>query len=156
MEMLRTLGKRIPLAVDAVHAVRRFRTRWTSSIRVGRAKVEVPVDMRWTVAHGEHYERNLTEVLRRLVESLQGPIFYDVGASYGFYTLKFAERSRWIYAFEPVSATFAILSRNVQRNRVINATPFKLGVSDEDLEMPINLYSSSGTNSLFWALPDDH
>jgi FkbM family methyltransferase len=117
--------------------------------------VEVPVDMRWTVAGGEHYERNVTEILRCLVELLEEPVFYDAGASYGFYTLKFAEKSRWMYAFEPVSATFATLSRNLQRNRVTNATPFNVALSDAELELPINLYSSSGTNSLFWSLPDD-
>lgn len=112
--------------------------------------------MRWTVGGGEHYERNVTEMLRRLTGLLQGPIFYDVGASYGFYTLRFADESQWVYAFEPVRATFEMLCRNVQRNRVANATVFKLGLSDEEVEVPINLYSSSGTNSLMWTLPAHH
>jgi FkbM family methyltransferase len=156
VESLRTLGKRVPLLVKAVRTFRRFRTKWTPSIRVGRAKVAVPRDMRWTVGGGEHYERNVTEMLGRLTGLLQGPIFYDVGASYGFYTLRFADESQWVYAFEPVDATFDVLCRNVQHNRVANATVFKLGLSDEEVEVPINLYSSSGTNSLVWTLPANH
>ncbi len=112
--------------------------------------------MRWTVASGEHYERNLTETLRRLVTLMSGPVIYDVGASYGFYTLSFAGQARWVYAFEPVSGTFEVLVRNVERNRLVNATAFKRALSDEETEAQINLYSSSGTNSLVWALPANH
>jgi FkbM family methyltransferase len=156
MESLRTLGKRVPPLVKAVRIFRRIRTKWARSIRVGRATVAVPRDMRWTVGGGEHYERNVTEMLGRLTGLLQEPIFYDVGASYGFYTLRFADESQWVYAFEPVRATFDVLCRNVQHNRVTNATVFKLGLSDEEVETPINLYSSSGTNSIVWALPAHH
>jgi FkbM family methyltransferase len=119
-------------------------------------RVAVPRDMRWTVASGEHYERNVTEWIQRLTLALGKPVIYDVGASYGFYSLRLADESAWVYAFEPVLQTFEILERNLRRNGVKNATPFKVALADHRGEVPINLYSSSGTNSFVWALPPDH
>jgi FkbM family methyltransferase len=112
--------------------------------------------MRWTVAGGEHYERNLTGLLCRLATLLDRPVFYDVGASYGFYTFKLARCSEWVYAFEPVTTTFGVLRRNVEHTKIRNITAFQLGLLDVEAELPISLYSSSGTNSLLWALPPEH
>lgn len=112
--------------------------------------------MRWTVGGGEHYERNVTEVLSRIASLIKNPIFYDIGASYGFYTVKLAQEVKWVYAFEPVTETFRLLSNNVKRNKIENVTTLQVGLLDKEIEIPINLYSSSGTNSLVWALPEDH
>jgi FkbM family methyltransferase len=152
----RSVAKRIPFAVKAVRTTRRLRTEWTRSIRIGEARVDVPRDMRWTVAGGEHYERNVTELLDRLVTMLEKPVIYDVGASYGFYTIRFVARCEWVYAFEPVKSTFEILARNIDRNLITNATAFRVGLANTDAETLINLYSSSGSNSLVWTLPPDH
>lgn len=137
-------------------AVRRIYRDSRSSIRVGRARVAVPRDMRWTVASGEHYERNVTVTLLHVVELLDSPVFYDVGANYGFYTMKLAPKARWVYAFEPVAETFRILSDNITRNRLSNVSAFELGLFDAESDVPINLYSSSGTNSIVSTLPPDH
>jgi FkbM family methyltransferase len=112
--------------------------------------------MRWTVADGEHYERNVTEALTRIAHVLERPVFYDIGASYGFYTIKLAQAADWVYAFEPVTETFELLNNNIRRNRIENISTFKVGLFDEEADAPINLYSSSGSNSMVWALPDEH
>jgi FkbM family methyltransferase len=153
---LRSILKRIPLLRRSVGALRRIRRDSRRSIRVGHARVAVPRDMRWTIASGEHYERNVTATLLHVVELLDRPVFYDVGANYGFYTMKLAPQARWVYAFEPVAETFRILSENVAHNGLRNVSAFKLGLFETESEVPINLYSSSGTNSIVLTLPPSH
>jgi FkbM family methyltransferase len=153
---IRRVGKRMPLLAKIVHRYRRLRRDWTSRIRVGEAEVAVPREMRWTVGGGEYYERNLTATLERLIQMLEQPVVYDVGANFGFYTVKLCDTAEWVYAFEPVTATFEVLQENIRRNRLHNVTAFELALFDTAAEMPMKLYSSSGTDSLVWTLPSDH
>jgi FkbM family methyltransferase len=153
---LRSVGRRIPPAVKVVRTFRRLRRDWRSRIRVGEAEISVPREMRWTVGGGDYYERNLTATLERLIHMIERPIVYDIGANFGFYTVKLCRDAQWVYAFEPVTATFEVLQQNIHRNLLANITAFKLALFDSDTEMPMKLYSSSGTDSLLWTLPNEH
>ena len=111
--------------------------------------MEIPKDMAWCFSNGEYYEKNVIHWIEKIVQNLQHPVIYDIGANYGYYSVKLSPYAKYIYAFEPVSKTFTILNKNISINSLSNIKTFKLGVSNQNLPVDINLYSSSGNNSLY-------
>lgn len=58
-------------------------------------------------------------------------VFFDVGANIGAYTVFAARRCRQTYAFEPESANYAVLNRNIQLNGLARkARAFPVAISD--------------------------
>jgi len=121
------------------------------TVLVERFRLEVPEDMIWLFdSNGDYYERTVTSWLVRLLDAFEAPIFYDVGANYGYYCLKCAEHAQHIYAFEPVNQTFAMLEKNINRNRLTErVSMYRLGLADREEPRIIHLYSMSCKNSLF-------
>ena len=111
--------------------------------------MEIPKDMAWCFTTGEYYEKNVIHWLDKIIKNSQHPVIYDIGANIGFYSIRFSPYAKCIYAFEPASKTFTILNKNISRNCLSNIQTFKLGVSNENSLLSINLYSSSGNNSLY-------
>lgn len=74
----------------------------------------------WTtrelVKKGE-YEPRMT---RYLLENFRGGVFVDVGAQYGYYTLRMATEADRVYAFEPYKQKRKLLLENVVRNELDN------------------------------------
>ncbi len=66
--------------------------------------------------------------------SLEAPIFWDIGANIGIFSLYAAHRhpAATVYGFEPVSSNFTSLIRNVSVNPEIRVFPFHLALSDEE------------------------
>jgi FkbM family methyltransferase len=61
---------------------------------------------------GSPEKRLYISVLRK------GDVVIDAGANVGYFTMLFSDlvgASGWVHAFEPVPATFSVLSRNLQR-----------------------------------------
>jgi FkbM family methyltransferase len=112
-------------------------------------QIELPLERVWAFAEGDYYERNVAMCFDRLVDRLERPVVYDVGANLGYYTLRAAPRAARVYAFEPVTASAAVLHRNLQRNCLANVVQLRLGVSDEAGRAEITLYETSGDNSLY-------
>ena len=138
-----TLSKRIS------RKLRRLMGRNTR-FKVGKNILEIPEDMLITFfANGDYYEKNVSYWLERILPYTQNKVYYDIGANYGYFCLKLAPKARYVYAFEPVSQTNEILLRNIKRNKLSNIIVYKLGLSDKKASAEINLYRSSGHNSLF-------
>lgn len=122
--------------------------------KIGKNIIEIPEDMLITFFdNGDYYEKNVSYWLEKILSYTQNKIYYDIGANYGYFCLKLAPKTRYVYAFEPVSQTNEILLRNIKRNKLNNIIVYKLGLSDKKTSAEINLYRSSGHNSLF--LRDD-
>jgi FkbM family methyltransferase len=139
----------LPLPKRILRKLRKLTGRNTR-LRIGKNTMEVPEDMVWTFFdNGDYYEKNITYWLEKILVDAGNKVFYDVGANYGYYCLKLANIARHIYAFEPVSRTHDMLVKNIQRNNLTNITACKLGLSDKKSSMEMNLYGSSGKNSLF-------
>jgi FkbM family methyltransferase len=126
-------------------------------LRVGKNLMEVPEDMLWAFTNGYYYEKNVSFWLEKMLLGTNRKVFYDIGANYGYYCLKFAYSASHIYAFEPVSQTYDVLSKNKSKNNLVNINAYKLGLSNTNGSTEINVYSSSGNNSLFFRnLPKNH
>jgi FkbM family methyltransferase len=118
-------------------------------VRVDACLMEVPIDMFWAFADGTYYEQNVTDWLVKLLSSSPRKVFYDVGANYGYYCLRLAGIAKHIHAFEPAAETHRVLLDNLRRNALTNVRLHKVGLSDRNGVEVMNIYSSSGNNSLF-------
>jgi FkbM family methyltransferase len=76
------------------------------------------------------YEKGEAEVMLSLIKP--GDTVFDIGANIGWYSLTIAKHfpTALIYAFEPMTPTFALMQRNLDANRVTSVTAFNLGFSD--------------------------
>ena len=153
-------GVRFRTAQRAVHTVRaggsreegvyRRRTGRLRQVTVGRHRMTVPEDMRWAFAGGRYYERSVPRPLCERINSGPSRVFYDIGANYGYYSLLLAPLANEIHAFEPVRATYAVLEENISRNAGLDHVQLhRHGLAESDGSAEINVFSSSGNNSLF-------
>ena len=128
------------------------------SVPVGPFTLKVSRDLIFAFVNGEYEEKNVVHWLARIFEAVgDRATFYDIGANCGYFTLRFSPNAKQVYAFEPVRRTNEILSRNIRKNGLSNATAFKVGLSEKDGEAVVQKYSSSGNNSLFRrTLPEGH
>ena len=111
--------------------------------------MRVPRDMRWAFWGGAYYEHELAYWLERLMSDSRHPVFYDVGANYGYFSLLLAPLAESVHAFEPVTTTRATLERNLADARLQHVVVHDVALSDRGGWADIRLFSSSGNNSLF-------
>jgi FkbM family methyltransferase len=110
--------------------------------------LELSDGMAWAFADGSYYEKNVEHWFRRALAPIRAPVVYDVGANCGYYSLIASSCAGVVYAFEPVSSTYTVLRRNIERNRLSNIEAFRMALGAEQGMRPITLYSSSGNNSM--------
>ena len=109
----------------------------------------IPRWMEANIVKNDYYERNVSHWMDKVAKTIDSPVFYDVGANFGYYSLKMSQNCEQVHAFEPVSRTFQILEKNILKNQLKNVKTEKLALSDEAGIKTINLYNSSGNNSFF-------
>jgi len=112
-------------------------------------KFHVPDDLRGFFVDGDYYEHNVIYFLDKIVKSYNNPVLLDVGASCGYYSIRYSKFCRQIFSFEPVTNTYKYLEKNIRINNIQNVTPMKIGLSDLNEEKTINLYNNSANNSIF-------
>jgi len=93
------------------------------------------------------------EVLSTFLSKLQpGDVVWDVGASYGIYSLFVGKKfsSIKVYAFEPEQKTFKLLKKNLDLNGIDNVIPINYALGDIDGAAILHTSSSAniGTHSL--------
>lgn len=89
------------------------------------------------------WEPETVAALRRLIKP--GQIVLDIGANMGCHTLLMAQlvgETGQVVAFEPMSAAYAKLVRNIQLNRFSNIVAEKTGLSSSDGETEIAFATS--------------
>ena len=82
----------------------------------------------------------------------EGDCFLDIGANVGLFTLYASKRvglSGTVLAFEPSLTTYARLIENIELNKLPNIKPYKMGLSDQetflDLNISVNGYEAWNT-----------
>ncbi|MBS1533084.1 MAG: FkbM family methyltransferase [Bacteroidetes bacterium] len=114
-----------------------------------RYKFLVPDDLFKHFREGDYYEHNVVHFLDKIVKSYDKPVMIDVGASCGYYSVRYSKLCRHIFSFEPAAETYKFLEKNIKINAIENVTALKIGLSDSDEEKKINLYSLSANNTIF-------
>lgn len=119
--------------------------------------IHIPDDMRWTFSEGDYYEKNVVYWLESVLTLQKNPCLYDIGANIGYYSILAAKKGANVIAFEPVKSTYVVLKNNAKLNKLKNIKINRLAISDKTGIAKINLYTSSGNNSLTNRnIPQDH
>lgn len=117
----------------------------------------IPRDMAWAIQDGRYYERNVEYWIGRIANGLERPVFYDVGANYGIYSLTLSGVCEKCIAFEPVKSTFRVLRSNIRHNKSRNVKAYNIALGQKKRVGKIFIYSSSGNNSPYSRnLPEGH
>jgi FkbM family methyltransferase len=77
-------------------------------------------------------------------------VIADLGGHKGIFAVFAAIRARGVkvYTFEASPENFALLSHNIQRNKLSNVKAFNVAVSGRDGESTLHLYPDNGQNTL--------
>jgi FkbM family methyltransferase len=127
-----------------------FRIKYTQILITNNCyKFLVPDDLIWAFPAGDYYEQNVIYFLDRIVKSYHLPVMIDVGASCGYYSIRYSSHCKQIFSFEPVTETYKFLEKNIKKNAIKNLISLKSGLSDKNEEKIINLYNTSANNSVF-------
>lgn len=97
------------------------------------------------------YEKEELNMVDNILDKLSARSFVDIGANIGYISMYHAKKYNKIkfYAFEPVKATFDILSKNVSANAMDNIFLYNIGISNEKKEAELYYYpEGSGNTSL--------
>lgn len=128
-------------------------------IQIGQGlRILVTGDMAWAFEDGHYYEKNVEYWLVRLATELKQPVFYDIGANIGYYSIVVGAKSKHTYAFEPSQKTRKRLQLNLRLNKLLSKTTiFAYGLSNNASKAQLNIYNSNGNNSLFERkVPKEH
>lgn len=120
------------------------------NLKNSKYKLQITKDMQWCFDGGEYYEKKSLSVLISILALFdEKPVFYDIGANAGFYSIVLSEQTSEIVAFEPFSLNYKLLKTNKAINNVRNLIVFKTALSDKKDIGELVIYNSSGNNSLF-------
>ncbi|HUP58613.1 MAG TPA: FkbM family methyltransferase [Bdellovibrionota bacterium] len=102
-------------------------SRWSSFVAARLEGLSVEIDDRGTLARftvpnpltfwrAETLVSKEPETIEWIRSMSEGEVLFDVGANVGLYSIYAGKRGVRVYAFEPESANFALLNRNIQAN----------------------------------------
>jgi len=92
------------------------------------------------------FEGASTKVIKSIVK--EGDVVLDVGANIGYYTLLFSKlvgKNGKVFAFEPTEHFIGVLNKNVKENNINNVEIQKIGLSNKEQELKIDIGPSSAT-----------
>jgi FkbM family methyltransferase len=95
------------------------------------------------------FERWVAETMRRHVRT--GSVAYDVGASYGYHTLRLSRlvgSAGMVVALEPDPTDRAILLRNLRENAIDNVTVSSVALSSTNGQLDFATFSSPGVSHI--------
>lgn len=106
-------------------------------------------DMGQTIRDYEDINENLRYWFDRVFESLTDPVFYDIGANDGVFSLGYAAVCRVVHAFEPSDQACSRLVERALARSEDNITVHRVALSDSPGTMTLHRFSDDTFNSLF-------
>lgn len=95
------------------------------------------------------YDFNNMSLLKLLMEKIENPIFFDIGANIGSYTLIASEESQaTVYSFEPHPVTFNRLLKNIKLNQRQNVLPMNIALDKESGKVEFANTAELATNHI--------
>ena len=99
------------------------------NIKIGDKIYSVTSDDNYLEAMGDNFEPHMVQLFRALI----GPddVVADIGANIGLTAILFSSLAHKVFAFEPSSSTYGILSNNLDRANVRNVEAINLGLGNK-------------------------
>jgi FkbM family methyltransferase len=94
------------------------------------------------------HEGNVPLIIYSLLRKMKDPVFIDVGAHLGAYTLAFSKISKLVVAVEPNPINYFLLKKNLTINKVKNCIPVRCALSNYDGTAYLYLSKFSDLHSL--------
>lgn len=92
---------------------------------------------------------NLRHWFDRVFDSIASPVFYDIGANDGVFSIGYARRCREVHAFEPSRAAAERLTERSRETRLANIRLHRLALSDTPGTLVLYRYSDDTFNTLY-------
>lgn len=102
-----------------------------------------------TIRNYQDINENLRFWFDRFFDHLDSPVFYDIGANDGVFTVAYAPRCRMVYAFEPARVAADRLQARIDERGLANVSLFRVALSDEPGSLLLHGYSDDTFNTLF-------
>ncbi len=83
------------------------------------------------------YEKDNLLLMLSLLKKITTPVVMDIGANIGNHSLAFASVANHVLSFEPLPAVYALLEKNVSRNKLNNVDTFPYALSDVEEDSTI-------------------
>jgi len=106
-------------------------------------------DMGQTIRDYEDINENLRYWFDRIFASLTDPVFYDVGANDGVFSLGYAATSRVVHAFEPSEQACSRLVDRARERGITNIAVHRVALADTAGTMTLHRFSDDTFNSLY-------
>lgn len=122
--------------------------------QVWRIQAGEGVGLKFKISHNPEYIDGTNEApiqAALAAHALPGGVFYDIGASIGFFSVLVARRvgaMGTVYAFEPVAANAALVLENARLNHFDHLQTFEVAVGDKSGSMELFLSGWQGGASL--------
>ncbi|GDX62471.1 hypothetical protein LBMAG34_0050 [Candidatus Saccharibacteria bacterium] len=116
-----------------------------------RVGFKVSKGMLWAYTKDGYYEKNVLHWIQKILSIQDSPVFYDIGANNGYYSLVALLLGSSVCAFEPTISSYKISKTNINNLRKFTDRSIEinnLALSDKKEQGYINIYSSSGNNSI--------
>ena len=97
----------------------------------------------------EDINENLRFWFDRVFGSLTEPVFYDIGANDGVFSLGYAHLCRLVHAFEPAQASCRRLAERSSTLGLANIVLHRLALSDSPGTLTLHRYSDDTFNTLY-------
>jgi FkbM family methyltransferase len=98
----------------------------------------------WIAYYFGAYELDELELMRQLVGSCGDAVALDVGANVGHHALYMASFCAQVHAFEPFDGVAQLIDEKIMRNGLRNISVHRIGLSDDDDELPY--FAPTGSN----------
>lgn len=92
------------------------------------------------------FEESSTQIIKQLVK--KGNVVLDIGANIGYYSVLFSKLVGYtgkVFCFEPTEHYSNVLKMNLEANNIQNTDIFKIGLSNKNQELEIQIGNSSAT-----------
>ncbi len=106
-------------------------------------------DMGQTIRDYEDINENLRYWFDRVFDSFTDPVFYDIGANDGVFSLGYAAASRIVHAFEPSGQACSRLSDRALARGIANIEVHRVALADTEGTMTLHRFSDDTFNSLY-------
>lgn len=105
------------------------------NIKIGDATYSVASDDNYLDTVGGVFEPHMVQLFRALI----GPdeVVADIGANIGLTAILFSSLARKVFAFEPSTSTYNILTGNLARAGVTNVEAINLGLGQKEESLTI-------------------